>query len=115
MASIENSAKFTANQMTDIIDIYRLNTVTDDRGVRNKIPYRLNMSRCNVSIVTSKDNSGDVTHRTVSYRITLPWSRAYNGELMFIYKHKKLLESAPTIVLNNGLAICDCYELVNHE
>lgn len=113
MASVEKSATFTGNDLNKRVTILIPVISRADDGTRVKT-YKNGSTRwCNISIInfSNSDESGKTIKRKVSYRLVMRYSKGLvELETGFKYDGKTLLQSAPPIILSNGMLLCDCYE-----
>lgn len=120
MASVEKSATFTGNDLNRRVTILIPVINRADDGTRVKTYKNGDDRWCNVSIINfgNSDESGKTVKRKVSYRLVLRYAKnLIDLETGFKYDGKTLLQSAPPIILSNGMLLCDCYEFeaINDE
>ena len=114
MASIEESSKFTTNNLNQRVEIYDAVPSILEDGTR-VIKYKRNCARwSNVSIINLKNENenGEEIRRVTSYRIVMRCKNdLISTETLLKYKNKFLIQSAPPIELSNQMILIDCYAL----
>ncbi len=116
MASIENSSKFTSNDLNTRVEVLDATPSILDDGTRT-VHYVSRGSRwANVSITNTKNESenGEEIRRTTTYRIVIRYKKGLvSNETAFRYEYngELLRQLAPPIKLNNGMLLIDCVEL----
>lgn len=116
MASIENSSKFTANDLNARVEVLAAIPSVMPDGTRT-IRYSSAGSRwAHVSITNTKNESenGEEIRRTTSYRIVIRYKKGLvSNETIFRYEYngELLRQLAPPIRLNNGMLLIDCVAL----
>lgn len=116
MASIENSSKFTSNDLNTRVEVLEAIPSILDDGTRT-VRYASKGGRwANVSITSTKNESenGEEIRRITSYRIAMRYKKGLvSNETVFRYEYNGALlrQLAPPIKLNNGMLLIDCVEL----
>lgn len=113
MASIENSSKFTSNDLNTRVEVLdAIPSILDD-GTRT-LRYASKGSRwANVSITNTKNESenGEEVRRTTTYRIVIRYKKGLvSNETIFkyVYNGAMLRQLAPPIRLTNDMLLIDC-------
>lgn len=114
MASIENSAKFTGNDLNTRVEVLSAIPSVMPDGTR-AVRYASLCGRwANVSIVNTKNENadGEEIRRTTNYRIVIRHKKGLiSNETAFRHNGILLRQTAPPIKLSNGMLLIDCVAL----